>query len=292
MGKSRASENLIYFEAVTIDLSVQPQNSMRFRFKCLFNPCDCTSGPSPTRWKQSTATECVNQFQTETAITAQPGGLMHIMASSDLPVPLTCAGLNSGVIMALHANFERARSKIATCFPSTIQPLLCRLAYIHYSNMQLIRKKIMSFDSVTYSTNMELLLVCSLTTTTFSLQLWTWQYAVHGPEGGQQWRLPVRTVQYWNCLVLRPEPPTVAPNLLEWKMWFFNISVYRYFKINIKILIGDRWIKMTQIFIQIQLPSASFLQRPPTLTTSAQRILCRLFKATSKGEQNERVPGP
>lgn len=85
----------------------------------------------------------MNQFKSETAITAQPGGLMYIMASSDLPVPLTCAGLSTEVIMALHYTVERERSKIAKCFPSTIQVE----GYIQkYATDQ---TKIMSFDSVT-----------------------------------------------------------------------------------------------------------------------------------------------
>lgn len=56
---------------------------------------------------------------------------MHIIASSDLPVPLaSSAELNIGEIMALHARLEWDRSKFAMCFPSTIQALLCRLDYV------------------------------------------------------------------------------------------------------------------------------------------------------------------
>lgn len=45
------------------------------------------------------------------------------------------------------------------------------------------------------------------------------------------------TVLDWNCQLLQPEPPSMAPNVLEFKMWLFDISVYYYLIINIKSLI-------------------------------------------------------
>lgn len=52
---------------------------------------------------------------------------MHIIASSDLPVPSASARLNIREIMALRARLEWDRSKFAMCFQITIQALLCRL---------------------------------------------------------------------------------------------------------------------------------------------------------------------
>lgn len=54
---------------------------------------------------------------------------MHIRAGSDSPVSLTCAGLNTGVIMTPRADVERERSTTAKCFPSATQDLMCRPAY-------------------------------------------------------------------------------------------------------------------------------------------------------------------
>lgn len=192
----------MYFEAVAIDswtaLKVEHHNSMHFRLKCLYNPCDCMSGHSSTRWKQKYGqTKCVNQCGIEKRHyrSAWRIDAHHSKSTFASPVDPCTAELWSNNGTACRFQEEQ----IVMISPSTIQALLCRPACI-YSNTELIRKKIMSFDSITCNRNTGMLLIGSLTATTYCLLVRTWQHAVRGPRGGRQWRLKVLD---WNCQALQ-----------------------------------------------------------------------------------------